>query len=68
MGGSKDKHLKEYQCNILNWATQDYSAALKFVINTSSTSPIYWLGHSLDGQVFPLIHIIEQVSNTNPHK
>jgi len=62
MGKSKDKHLKDYQCNILDWVTQDYSAALQFVLNNDSTSPIYWLGHSLGGQVFPLVHNIEQVS------
>ena len=62
MGESKDKHLKEYQCNILDWAADDYSAALKFVIDVDSISPIYWIGHSLGGQVFPLVQNIEQVS------
>jgi predicted alpha/beta hydrolase len=62
MGESRDKHLKEYQSDILDWATQDYSAALQFVLNTYPESPIYWLGHSLGGQVFPLVDNIEQVS------
>jgi predicted alpha/beta hydrolase len=62
IGESKDKHLKEYPCNILDWAKQDYSAALQFVLDTNSNSPIYWLGHSLGGQVFPLVDNIEQVS------
>jgi predicted alpha/beta hydrolase len=61
MGESKGKHLKEYQCNILDWATDDYSAALQFVLDTNSASPIYWLGHSLGGQVFPLVNNIERV-------
>jgi len=61
MGESKAKHLKEYQCNILDWATDDYSTALQFVLDTNSTSPIYWLGHSLGGQVFPLVNNIERV-------
>jgi predicted alpha/beta hydrolase len=62
MAQSKDKHLKEYQNNIIDWATQDYSAALQFMLNTDSASPIYWLGHSLGGQVFPLVDNIEHVS------
>ena len=56
------KLQKEYQNNIIDWATQDYSAALQFMLNTDSASPIYWLGHSLGGQVFPLVDNIEQVS------
>lgn len=61
MGESKTKHLREYQCNILDWATQDYAAALKFVLDTDQSLPTYWLGHSLGGQVFPLVDNIEQV-------
>lgn len=62
MGESKDKHLKEYQCNILDWATADYSAALQFVLDKNSNSPIYWLGHSLGGQIFPLVDNIAHVN------
>ncbi|MBL4631162.1 MAG: alpha/beta hydrolase, partial [Paraglaciecola sp.] len=62
MGQSKDKHLKEYQCDIFDWITQDYSAALQFVLDRESTSPIYWIGNSLGGQVFPLVQNIEQVN------
>lgn len=61
IGESKDKHLKEYRCNILDWATDEYSAALQFVLDTDSSSPIYWLGNSLGGQIFPLVDNIEQV-------
>lgn len=62
IGESKDKHLKEYQCDILEWASHDYSAALKFTIDSVPAVPIYWLGHSLGGQIFPLVDNIEQVS------
>ncbi|WP_299074879.1 alpha/beta fold hydrolase [uncultured Paraglaciecola sp.] len=62
MGESKDRHLKEYQCDILDWVKQDYSAALKFVINQDCGAPIYWLGHSLGGQVFPLVENIQKVN------
>lgn len=62
MGESKSKHLREYQCNILDWASEDYSAALKFVLDTDADLPTYWLGHSLGGQVFPLVDNIEHVS------
>jgi predicted alpha/beta hydrolase len=61
MGESKTQALKHYQCDILDWASQDYSAALQFVIDQQSTAPIYWVGNSLGGQIFPLIDNIEQV-------
>jgi predicted alpha/beta hydrolase len=53
--------LKANQCDVLDWATQDYVAALELLLDTDSTSPIYWLGHSLGGQVFPLVGNIKQV-------
>jgi predicted alpha/beta hydrolase len=62
MGESKNKHLRENQSDILNWAIQDYSAALQFVLDSESKSPTYWLGHSLGGQVFPLVDNIDLVS------
>jgi predicted alpha/beta hydrolase len=61
IGESENQYLKANQCDVLDWATQDYSAALQFVLDTDLTSPIYWLGHSLGGQVFPLVDNIEQV-------
>lgn len=61
MGESRTKHLKEYQCNILDWVIDEYSAALKFVLDNDASLRTYWIGHSLGGQIFPLVHNIEQV-------
>lgn len=62
MGSSQDKALSEYSLNILNWAQEDCSVVLANVIKQPSKLPIYWLGHSLGGQIFPLIKQIEQVT------
>ncbi|GAC37514.1 hypothetical protein GPSY_1890 [Paraglaciecola psychrophila 170] len=48
---------------MLDWATQDYIAALQLVLDTDSTSAICWLGHSLGGQVFPLVDNISKLKN-----
>lgn len=62
MGESKNQQLKHYQCNILDWAKYDYSAALSYIVEQPMTGPIYWLGHSLGGQVFPLVEQIDKVA------
>jgi predicted alpha/beta hydrolase len=62
MGSSQEKALKDYSLDILSWAKKDCSAVLANVINQSSKLPIYWLGHSLGGQIFPLIKQIAQVA------
>ncbi|WP_340677034.1 alpha/beta fold hydrolase [Paraglaciecola sp.] len=66
MGASQHKSLGDYELDILSWATQDCSAVLAKVITQAKEQqqdlPIYWIGHSLGGQIFPLINQIEQVS------
>ena len=67
IGESKTKHLKQYNCDIMEWAQQDYSAALDFVLkqsveSTETKPPIFWIGHSLGGQIFPLVDNIQQVN------
>lgn len=62
MGESRRQHLKHYKNDILDWATLDCSAILAQVIKQNNDTPIYWIGHSLGGQIFPLIDQIEKVS------
>lgn len=59
MGKSKLRHLSEYRKDILVWARQDMTAALKLALDTRLD--VVWLGHSLGGQVFPLVKQIDQV-------
>jgi predicted alpha/beta hydrolase len=61
MGESNNQPLKHYQCDIIDWAMDDYSAALDFALKQQPNLPTYWIGHSLGGQVFPLVNNIEQV-------
>jgi predicted alpha/beta hydrolase len=62
MGESLVKKIQDYHCDLIDWATDDYSTALKFVLECQPSAPVYWLGHSLAGQLFPLVKGIEQVS------
>lgn len=62
MGESRIGHLKHYDTDILDWAEIDCSAVLADVLVKSGQFPTYWIGHSLGGQIFPLIKDIEKVS------
>lgn len=62
MGESKTTHLKHYQNNILDWAKYDCQSALSHVVDQQQELPIIWLGHSLGGQIFPLVPGIEKVN------
>lgn len=62
IGESQQKPLRQYNLDILQWAKQDCSAALAQVLEQNTALPVYWLGHSLGGQIFPLIAQIEKVT------
>ncbi|MFT2091464.1 alpha/beta fold hydrolase [Paraglaciecola sp. 2405UD69-4] len=67
IGESKSHPLKHYQCDIIDWAQQDYSAALDFTLKQTEDTveaklPVYWVGHSLGGQIFPLVENIQDVT------
>ncbi|MEP2653116.1 MAG: alpha/beta hydrolase, partial [Paraglaciecola sp.] len=40
---SKNQPLKHYQCDIIDWAQQDYSAALSFALEQTpdSSAPLF---------------------------
>lgn len=62
VGESATQALRFQQHNILDWAQYDCSAVLAEVLHTKAAEPIYWLGHSLGGQIFPLVEQIDKVS------
>jgi predicted alpha/beta hydrolase len=62
MGESATQAMRFQQHNILDWAQYDCSAALAEVLKAKAPEPIYWLGHSLGGQIFPLVEQIDKVS------
>ncbi|MCV2886560.1 alpha/beta fold hydrolase [Aestuariibacter sp. AA17] len=61
MGQSQSLPIKDYAHDILDWATVDCSCVLSHVLSQSQDKAVYWLGHSLGGQIFPLINGIHQV-------
>jgi predicted alpha/beta hydrolase len=54
IGFSAPPTLRGYQMNIFDWA-QDCAAVIDFATSTFPAAPLYWLGHSLGGQLLGLI-------------
>ncbi|MGH1362860.1 MAG: alpha/beta hydrolase family protein [Calditrichia bacterium] len=62
IGDSLNGKLKDVEANIVDWAEKDCSAVLKELTQQAKGIPIYWIGHSLGGQLFPLISNADQIS------
>ena len=47
--------LRGYHADIMDWAQLDCAAMVKTVAAAVDRKPLYWLGHSLGGQIFPFL-------------
>jgi predicted alpha/beta hydrolase len=47
--------LRGFQADILDWARLDTAAALDALASRASGVPLYWIGHSLGGQIIPFV-------------
>jgi predicted alpha/beta hydrolase len=61
IGLSAPKSLRGYRIDIFDWATQDCAAAIEFVKQRLPAAPLYWVGHSLGGQLLGLIPNRERI-------
>src|SRR5262245_52193391 len=55
MGLSRNGHLRDLDVDILDWARHDCSTMLSLVANAAGDKPLYWIGHSLGGQILPFV-------------
>jgi predicted alpha/beta hydrolase len=55
IGCSAPRSLRGYAMNIFDWARQDCAAIIDRVKAQSPDLPLYWIGHSLGGQLLGLI-------------
>jgi predicted alpha/beta hydrolase len=55
IGLSAPRSLRGFEIDINDWATEDCAAVIDFVKARLPESPLYWLGHSLGGQLLGLI-------------
>jgi len=62
MGLSLSGKLKDVDTSVISWAEADCSAMVKAVSDEMSDKPLYWIGHSLGGQVLGFVNHQERIS------
>jgi predicted alpha/beta hydrolase len=55
IGLSAPRSLRGFEIDILDWARQDCAAVIDFAKGRVPNGPLYWVGHSLGGQLLGLI-------------
>ncbi|WP_423358512.1 alpha/beta fold hydrolase [Pseudomonas citronellolis] len=55
MGQSRSGPLREVKANVVDWGRHDCSAVLAAVAEAAQDKPLYWIGHSLGGQILPFV-------------
>jgi predicted alpha/beta hydrolase len=61
IGLSAPPSLRGFQINIVDWARQDCAAVIDFAKTQQPNLPLYWIGHSLGGQLIGLIPNRQQI-------
>ena len=62
MGLSLSGKLKDVDTSVISWAENDCSTMVKAVSDEMSDIPLYWIGHSLGGQVLGFVKHQERIS------
>lgn len=62
IGDSAPGSLRGFECDILTWARLDCAALLSFASTRAGGRPLYWIGHSLGGQILALIPGAESIT------
>jgi predicted alpha/beta hydrolase len=64
IGLSAPRSLRDFEVDIFGWAQQDCAAVIDYVKARLPDAPLYWVGHSLGGQLLGLIpnrHHIDRI-------
>jgi predicted alpha/beta hydrolase len=61
IGQSAPATLRGFEVDIRDWATQDCAAVIDFMKARAPELPLYWVGHSLGGQLIGLIPNRERI-------
>jgi len=62
MGLSRRGSLRGFQADVLDWARLDTAAALDALHARAPDAPLYWVGHSLGGQILPFVPNRERIA------
>ena len=61
-GLSYSGSLRGYKANILDWASLDCAAMIDSISRHTPGKPLYWIGHSLGGQIIPFVPNCNMIS------
>ncbi|HUR41916.1 MAG TPA: alpha/beta fold hydrolase [Verrucomicrobiae bacterium] len=62
MGASRRGSLARLHADILTWARQDCAAMVDALAAAAPGTPLFWVGHSLGGQILPFVPNRERVA------
>jgi predicted alpha/beta hydrolase len=55
IGRSRQGPLRDLEADIFDWAGFDCAALIETLIAEAPALPLYWIGHSLGGQILPFV-------------
>lgn len=55
MGSSRRQSLRGFSADLFDWAELDCGAMVEEILRRAPGQPLYWIGHSLGGQIFPFV-------------
>jgi predicted alpha/beta hydrolase len=61
-GQSRSGNLREFKADILDWSRLDCSAMIDAATAAAPGKPLYWIGHSLGGQILPFVPNRDRIS------
>lgn len=61
MGLSRSGRLRDLDVDVIGWGRHDCSAMLDAAVAAAGELPIYWIGHSLGGQILPFVRGSERI-------
>jgi predicted alpha/beta hydrolase len=54
-GLSRPAALRGFKADIFDWARLDCTAMLEAILTVAPAKPLFWIGHSLGGQILPFV-------------
>jgi predicted alpha/beta hydrolase len=61
-GLSRPRSLRGFKADILDWARLDCAAMVDALSRRAPGKPLYWIGHSLGGQILPFVPNRDRIS------
>lgn len=60
-GLSRQGSLRDLQVDVIGWGRHDCSAMLDAAAAAAGSLPVFWIGHSLGGQILPFVRGSERI-------